>query len=217
MDVLPEQDPVVVALPRRMKKGIIIFQKNAELGKVKTRLAASIGDQAAFDAYQVLVNFTHQVLSFSQAGKILFYSSFIPDHAEKEFSSDYSFDLQSGGGLGEKMSTAFKSLFKDNYEKLVVIGTDCAEITTDLIEDAFQSLDDHQVVIGPAQDGGYYLLGMREFVPGVFEDIPWSTDQVTSLTKDYLRNNNISFKLLPTLSDVDYVEDWEHAKSKFLP
>lgn len=199
-----------------MKDGIIIFQKNAELGKVKTRLAATIGDQAAYEAYDLLVQFTHKTVSKSLFSKIIFFSNYLQKNLS-QYPKDYRFELQSGAGLGEKMSNSFKQLFEENYDRLVIIGTDCAEITSELISEAFEKLEENEVVIGPAHDGGYYLLGMRSFIPGLFEGIPWSTNQVSTLTKEYLTHREISFALLPTLSDVDYEEDWDKFKDKLKP
>lgn len=215
MVVLLEQVQAVVDPLPNMKKAIIIFQKNAELGKVKTRLAEGVGDQAALAIYTLLVDYTHEVLAGTEATKFLFYSNYIPEE-DAEFGDDYKFELQSSGDLGKKMCEAFAHVFKNDYDQVLVIGTDCAELSVALIAEAFQSLTNHQVVLGPATDGGYYLLGMREFIPGVFDHIPWSTDQVAGLTKEYLLQNDISFKLLKTLSDVDHQEDWEKVKSKFL-
>jgi len=196
-----------------MKNGILIFQKNAELGKVKTRLAATIGDQAAFDAYQLLVNYTHKIVSKFPAQKVLFFSNHLEEELSK-YSKDYQFEVQSGEGLGEKMCNAFQQLFEEKFDRLVIIGTDCAEITSELITEAFERLEESEVVIGPAYDGGYYLIGMRTFIPGLFNGIPWSTDQVAVLTKEYLTRNELSFALLPTLSDVDFEEDWNRFKDK---
>lgn len=212
MVVPPEQAQVVGELPFNMKNGIIIFQKNEELGKVKTRLAASIGDEGALEAYQQLTSFTHRILKESFAKKILFFSSYIPQDIKK-YQGNYSFEVQSEGGLGEKMKDAFRRIFNSGFEKLVIVGTDCPEISNEIIKEAFLQLENNDVVIGPANDGGYYLLGMNKLVNGVFEDIPWSTDEVANLTKDYLELNNFSYSLLPILSDIDYEEDWDKFKS----
>ncbi|MEB2779335.1 TIGR04282 family arsenosugar biosynthesis glycosyltransferase [Algoriphagus sp. C2-6-M1] len=196
-----------------MKEGIVIFQKNAELGKVKTRLSATIGDQKAFEAYQLLVNVTHKIASQCPAQKILFFSN----HLEVDSSvypENYRFELQSGQDLGDKMSHALQRLFQENFDRLVIIGTDCPEITPKLISKAFEELEESEVVIGPATDGGYYLLGMTTFISGLFEGIPWSTDQVAALTIEYLKKNEITFALLPTLSDVDFEADWNRFKDK---
>ncbi|MCE7056718.1 TIGR04282 family arsenosugar biosynthesis glycosyltransferase [Algoriphagus sp. AGSA1] len=196
-----------------MKDAVLIFQKNTQLGKVKTRLAAAIGDQAALHAYELLVKYTHRVASRLKAQKILWFS----DYMEEDLSSypkNYRFELQSGSGLGEKMSNAFQKLFTENFDRLLIIGTDCAELTPELLDTAFKELEENDVVIGPALDGGYYLLGMRKFIPGIFQGIPWSTDQVAALTKDYLSRNGYSYSQLKPLSDVDVIEDWNQVKGK---
>ncbi|MEP0711627.1 MAG: TIGR04282 family arsenosugar biosynthesis glycosyltransferase [Algoriphagus sp.] len=196
-----------------MKDGIIIFQKNAELGKVKTRLAATIGDQGAFDAYRRLVAYTHKVASKCAAEKVVFYTNFL-ENDRSAYPSGYRFELQSGEDLGDRMKNAFGQLFAEKYDRLVIIGTDCAEITPEHISEAFEVLEKQEVVIGPAHDGGYYLLGMRAFFPSVFDGIPWSTDQVAELTINYLETNSISYGRMATLSDVDIEEDWNRIKDK---
>ncbi len=213
MVALREQGRAVVELLPDMRDAVLIFQKNARLGKVKTRLAAGIGDHAALKVYELLVSYTHRVLSQVDAQKVLFYS----DYFEMDLSiypKNYRFELQSGSGLGEKMSNAFQKLFNEGFDRLLIIGTDCAELTPELINEAFDKLEENEVVIGPAEDGGYYLLGMRRFIPGVFRGIPWSTDQVAALTKDYLSLNGYSYSQLSTLSDVDVIEDWNKVKDK---
>lgn len=213
MDAPQVQVQVAGELQVKMTNAIIVFQKNEELGNVKTRLAASIGDIAALEAYKKLIFFTHSILKGSPFKKVLFFSSFIPKDLS-HYQNDYSFELQSEGDLGVKMKDAFKRLFDSGYEKLLIVGTDCAELTSEIIEKAFVQLDHKELVIGPADDGGYYLLGMKKFVAGVFDDIPWSTDRVTELTKEYLNKNGLSFSLLPSLSDIDDEEDWERFKFK---
>ncbi|MEL6945483.1 MAG: TIGR04282 family arsenosugar biosynthesis glycosyltransferase, partial [Bacteroidota bacterium] len=91
---------------------------------------------------------------------------------------------------------------------VIIIGSDCASLTTSIVKEAFVSLDAHDFVIGPAKDGGYYLLGMRTFQPSVFEDIEWSTEQVFANTIRNIKKLNASYALMPVLSDIDYWEDW---------
>jgi len=197
----------------RMKKGLIIFQKNAEPGKVKTRLAKDIGDKAAFEAYLQLVSYTHKVAAACEVDKLLFFSDYLENNLEN-YPVDYRFELQSGNDLGQKMRNAFHTFFAEGYRQLVIIGTDCPEISPDLIERAFAYLEENDAVIGPAEDGGYYLLGMKTLISGLFEGIPWSTSQVSTITKDFLTANNYTFAILPVLSDVDYKEDWDKFKSQ---
>ncbi|MBL0110440.1 MAG: glycosyltransferase [Saprospiraceae bacterium] len=102
------------------------------------------------------------------------------------------------------------------YEKILIIGSDCPGITNDIIEQAYTALDFHDVVIGPSHDGGYYLLGMNTLIPELFQHIPWSTDQVLLETIKVLQHKRLLYKLLPTLRDVDTIEDWEAEKGKLL-
>lgn len=195
------------------KSALIIFQKNAVLGKVKTRLSADVGDEVAMEIYQQLVRYTHDVCASVPVQKFLFFSEFIPDDIS-EFGQDYQFEVQSGNDLGSRMKNAFQRLFSKGYEKIIILGTDCGELESNILEIAFELLDTHEVVIGPARDGGYYLLGMKKMFSDLFEDISWSTEKVLFQTMEKLENQNISYELLEILSDVDRVEDWKKLKEK---
>lgn len=195
------------------KSALIIFQKNAVLGKVKTRLSADVGDEVAMEIYQQLVRHTHDVCASVPVKKFLFFSDFIPDDIS-EFGQDYQFEVQSGNDLGSRMENAFQRLFSKDYEKIIISGTDCGELESNILEDAFELLDKHEVVIGPARDGGYYLLGMKKMFSDLFEGIPWSTEKVLFLTMEKLEKQNISYELLEILSDVDRIEDWKKLKEK---
>ncbi|WP_297337419.1 TIGR04282 family arsenosugar biosynthesis glycosyltransferase [Algoriphagus sp.] len=192
------------------KSAIIIFQKNAELGKVKTRLAKDLGDQTALAIYGQLCAYTHSVCKQVSVEKYLYFSNFIPQESSPD--SSYRFRLQRGKELGERMSNAFYDLFQSDFEKVLIIGTDCPEITPDLLSEAFARLDRSEVVMGPAEDGGYYLLGMREFFPQLFQQMEWSTSEVAIQTKKRLETGKISYELLPLLTDIDTIEDLEKIK-----
>ncbi len=198
-----------------MKKGIIIFQKNLELGKVKTRIAKSVGDKEALEIYQVLVDYTHEQLEKVDSKKLIYYSDY-KETEIVEMKGQYEVFIQSSGDLGKKMGNAFKDQFDLGYDQLVIIGTDCAEITPEVIKDAFSKLNESNVVIGPASDGGYYLLGMKKFNSGLFYNIPWSSGEVLESTINYLKDQEITYTLLPVLSDVDYIEDWNEVKDRLL-
>lgn len=195
------------------KSALIIFQKNAVLGKVKTRLSVDVGDETAMEIYKELVRHTHQVCGNVPVPKFLFFSDFIPDDVS-EFGQDYNFEIQSGNDLGSRMKNAFHKLFSNGYEKIVLLGTDCGELEKGIVSEAFDLLDQNEVVIGPARDGGYYLMGMTKMNPDLFEEIPWSTEKVLFLTMEKLEIQNISYDLLEILSDVDRVEDWIKLKEK---
>ena len=112
------------------------------------------------------------------------------------------------------MKDAFAVLFKQGYEYVVIIGSDCFELSTVIIDEAFNVLKQKEVVIGPADDGGYYLLGMKTLLPFIFENKHWSTEHVFQQTISDLQKENISFGKLITLTDVDTEEDWMKTKGQ---
>jgi rSAM/selenodomain-associated transferase 1 len=193
------------------KSAIIIFQKNAELGKVKTRLAKDLGDHKALEIYDRLCEFTHRICSQVPVDKFLYYSNFVPE--DKPGYASYYFKVQTGDDLGDRMSNAFSDLFSAGYQKVLIIGTDCAEISPDLFLEAFEILNEQDVVIGPAEDGGYYLLGMSQFFPQLFHDVNWSTSEVIEQTKSNIKSIGISYGELAVRSDIDTLEDWQKMKS----
>ena len=185
---------------------LIIFIKNPEKGKVKTRLAKTVGDDKALAIYKALLAHTRQIALSVAGTRYLFYSHSIPPQDEWS-SNDFQKLLQAEGDLGDKMTTAFETVFQQ-HQPVIIIGSDCASLTSVIIKKAFQQLEKHDFVIGPAMDGGYYLLGMKQFQYKVFENISWSTETVFQHTIDHITTLNRSYFLLPTLSDIDYEEDW---------
>ncbi|MEP7269325.1 MAG: TIGR04282 family arsenosugar biosynthesis glycosyltransferase [Saprospiraceae bacterium] len=196
-----------------MDQALVIFIKNPIEGKVKKRIAADAGDAAALEIYKNLLDHTRIVADQAEATRLLFYSERVV-RLDKWSEKKYSKSVQSGNDLGERMLNAFKQTTE--YDKKIIIGSDCPGLTSDIIEEAYDALDFHDVVIGPAQDGGYYLLGMTNLVPELFQSIPWSTDQVLNETVRVLQNKRLLYKLLPTLRDVDTWEDWQAEKGKLL-
>jgi rSAM/selenodomain-associated transferase 1 len=191
--------------PENLSKALIIFIKNIEKGKVKTRLASTVGDDKALQIYQALLNHTREVATKVSATRHLFYSNRI---AEDEWSkNDFEKYIQEGEDLGIRMANGFKKVFEKN-DNVVIIGSDCASLTPQIVNQAFEKLEENDFVIGPAQDGGYYLLGMNKFMPSVFENIEWSTESVFEKTIQNIEHLNKKYDLLPTLSDIDYEEDW---------
>ena len=132
---------------------IIIFARNPKLGKVKTRLAKTIGDFAALESYKILMKHTANVVEKSNAEKIVFYSEYI-DNNDVWAKIKCKKVKQSEGDLGEKMQTAFEYAFELGYKKIVIIGSDVYRLKTEHIDSAFTQLQTHDVVIGPAHDGG---------------------------------------------------------------
>jgi rSAM/selenodomain-associated transferase 1 len=189
-----------------MKELLIIFAKNAEYGKVKTRLAATIGNEQALLVYQKLSEHTIAITNKISADKIVYYSDSIVENDEWK-NNIYQKKLQSGNNLGDRMKNAFKSSFTAGYQKVIIIGTDCFELNEGLISIAFEKTNDDDLVLGPAKDGGYYLLGMKNFYPSLFENIEWSSVKVLKQTLSAAMRLNLSVFLLPQLSDIDQEAD----------
>ncbi len=190
----------------KQTNALLIFIKNPELGKAKTRLAATVGDERALAIYMELLKHTRKIAEETTADRLLFYSKFI-DTKDEWVADKFQKQLQIKGGLGEKMQAAFQFALQ-KYDKAVIMGSDCASLTPEIVAEAFQKLDEVPYVVGPAKDGGYYLLGMRQFSPSLFENIAWSTEEVLPTTLARIEALNESYHLLPELSDIDYEEDW---------
>ncbi len=185
----------------------MVFMKNPVKGKVKTRLAATIGNDNALEIYKMLLQQTAFVIStLNNCDKAIFYSDFVDEndlwgeHANQKY-------LQNGIDLGARMNNAFDFSFKNGYEKIIIIGTDCYDLKSEIIENGFEVLNKSNVVIGPATDGGYYLLGMKQLHQKLFENILWSTENVLNDTIQILKKSQLTYHLLPVLSDIDTEEN----------
>ena len=185
------------------KKLIIIFVKNIKLGKVKTRLAKTIGSEDAFKVYKALVDVTEDVTSTIQIDKRIYFS----DAIIEEKWPDVFKTTQSGNDLGDRMKNAFQEGFNDGYESIVLLGSDLPNISSNIINKGLNALNKTEIVFGPAEDGGYYLIGMRKPHAFVFEDKPWSDSKLLEITLNELKNKNIDVSLLETLNDIDTFED----------
>ncbi|MGB1393651.1 MAG: TIGR04282 family arsenosugar biosynthesis glycosyltransferase [Flavobacteriaceae bacterium] len=186
------------------KSLILVFVRNPELGKVKTRLSRTVGDSAALKIYNILLSHTESVLNSIPVDKVVYYSEEIQQN-DLWSETLYFKKLQKGFDLGARMRHAFGMAFEDSYEKVVIVGSDLYDLKPTHIEDAFEALDDHDIVIGPSLDGGYYLLGMKELHSAVFENKVWGTNSVLKATLNDLKQQNV--KLLEALNDIDTFED----------
>jgi uncharacterized protein len=192
-------------------QALIIFVKNPVPGKVKTRLARSIGDEPAAEVYRQLLLHTKSITQQLKVDKLVYYADDIAENDLWE-SSAYQKRQQQGENLGERMASAFAACFDAGYRQVVIIGSDCAEITAAHVEQAFAALNTNDVVIGPATDGGYYLLGMKKLNQRLFENIPWSTDAVMSSTLQKVNELGLNYLLIETLSDIDDLEAYQKMK-----
>lgn len=188
-----------------MDRALIIFQKKPELGKVKTRLAKNIGNQKAKEIYEYLLDHTHKEAQKVNADIFVFFDGGTDE--KYRMLSRYYLAHQSDGDLGQKMEAAFSEVLNYGYKEVLIIGSDCHELTFNLVEDAFKALSDNDLIIGPAVDGGYYLLGMKKLHYLLFRNKPWSTSSLYELTSQEANSLGLKTFILPTLRDVDEVTD----------
>jgi len=193
-------------LPPSKKSLLIIFYRNPELGKVKTRLAATLGDAKALAIYLYLAAHTRTITENLALDKAVFYSHYVD--TEDNWNNDlYQKHIQSGIDLGERMLHAFRNGFKSGYDSICILGTDCYELTSGTIKEAFAKLQSYDAVIGPAKDGGYYLLGMNTLHVEFFKNKLWSSDSVREATIHDFNNLGLKYYELPVLTDIDEERD----------
>ena len=182
--------------------------KNPIPGKVKTRLSAHIGIDRAAEVYRRLLKISKEAL---QGTKVDIWISF-DSHIEENnlwVDTDYNLIVQSRGDLGKKMDYDFRRAFSNGYSRVCLLGSDIYDISSQIINSAFDKLISNDSVIGPSYDGGYYLIGFNKnaFLRSFFEGIEWSTEQVYSSTISKFQIKNISTDTLPLLHDIDTIED----------
>lgn len=186
------------------KNALIIFTRNPELGKCKTRLAATVGDDAALNIYKFLLKHTVEITTPINADKFVYYSV---KKREDDIWDNSLFrkKAQQGDDLGVRMQHAFTEVFEMGYSRAIIIGSDMFDMTTADLQNAFLKLVDNDFVLGPAEDGGYYLMGMKAVHPAVFKNKTWGTDTVLENTLADIKDLKVA--LLDKKNDVDYYED----------
>jgi uncharacterized protein len=195
---------------------LVVFTRFPEPGKSKTRLIPTLGPEGAADLQRQMCEYTLSWVRrwkerFAGSLKIHFTGS-SEESFQKWLGPDLSFRSQSKGDLGDRMAGAFRQGFREGMEKVVIVGTDCPGLTEDLAQKAFARLDQSEVALGPARDGGYYLIGLRRPAGQLFRGIPWGTGGVLAKTREIARNLDLRVSLLEPLEDVDRPEDlpvWE--------
>jgi rSAM/selenodomain-associated transferase 1 len=193
--------------PTQNTNSLLIFIKNPVLGKVKTRLAATLGAEQALAVYHQLLRHTRKTSLQIDAARFLYYSESI-DLDDDWNSDDFYKKIQNGDDLGARMTHAFEEALNTS-SKVVIIGSDCPLLEPTHLALAFEKLEEYPFVIGPALDGGYYLLGMRNFFPTLFQDMTWSNATVLANTLERIERLEQPYFLLPELPDVDTEADWK--------
>ena len=187
---------------------LVVFVKAPRPGVVKTRLAQTLGADVACAAYRQLVETLLTQLAPLPAVELCFTPADASADINPWLRADWSAVPQASGDLGERLHAAFTEHFLADAEHVVIIGSDCPTVTATDIEDAWVALAGHDVVLGPALDGGYWLIGLRAPQPALFTAMPWSTDAVFGETLRRARENGLRVALLRELADVDTEADW---------
>jgi len=186
------------------KNLLLIFTRNPELGKIKTRLAKTIGAEKALAIYKFLLAHTKKVTEKIACDKAVYYS--VKVREDDLWNGEiYQKKQQLGEDLGIRMQNAFQDAFANGYEKVLIVGSDLIDLSEEIIEKGFLQLASNDVVIGPAEDGGYYLLGMKSVHPNVFKNKNWGTSSVREETLNDLKDKKVH--LLNELNDADVLDD----------
>ena len=181
---------------------LIVFVRNPAKGRVKKRLAVSVGEEAALQIYQQLLEGLAAVLREIEVQQEVHYSDFIP---EQDLWGGKEKRLQEGEDLGERMAGAFQKGFQEGYRQIVLIGSDLPYLSPQDLQAAFSALDKHDYVLGPAEDGGYYLIGMKSLNSKLFRNKSWGSSSVLQETLEELKNDSLF--LLEERRDLDTYED----------
>lgn len=185
---------------------LILFVKNPILGEVKTRLAETVGDEEALIVYVKLLKHTREVALKCAAERTVFYSKNVVQ-SDQWSGGNFKKTVQRGADLGERMDRAFQEQFDKGASKMILIGSDCYELEPGHLNAAFKALDKSDFVVGPAEDGGYYLMGMKQPATFVFEGIRWSTSEVFDETRRAILSRGFTLDVLEKLPDIDTQED----------
>ena len=189
---------------------ILFFVKYPEKGRVKTRLAKTIGDEHAAGLYQC---FMLDMLATLEATSVMVCVCYTPEYAEQHFRAwlghHHLYMAQQGNDLGERMNHAFQEAFQKGFERVLIVGSDLPDLPSYHITRAFVQLQTFGSVIGPSGDGGYYLLGFQKetFSSEVFQDIVWSHSSVYAETLKKLEQRHLAFFILPSWDDIDNLDE----------
>lgn len=196
---------------RRGLAHVLLFARYPVPGQAKTRLIPELGEKTAARVHRRMTEHAVSVVRSMLAPGALDATVCFTGASRKDFRAwlgpDLNYARQISGGLGERLSRAFEAAFRAGAQRVVAIGSDAPDMTAPVLRKAVDALLTCDAVMGPAADGGYYLIGMRHLVPEVFESIDWGTERVYAQTVDALRRAGLSFAELEVLNDIDRPED----------
>ncbi|OKH20454.1 hypothetical protein NIES593_18940 [Hydrococcus rivularis NIES-593] len=194
-----------------MSNQLIIFTRYPEPGKTKTRLIPRLGEEGAATLQHQMTEYTlthaRQLQSLLSLSVAIYFTGGNKSLIQDWLGSDLIYQQQSEGDLGQRMQSAFEQGFIVGIKQAVIIGTDCPELNVAILSEAFTALKRYDLVLGPARDGGYYLIGLSRLVPQLFQEIAWGTSEVFAQTKAIAQKLKLSIHCLPCLDDVDRPED----------
>lgn len=190
---------------------LIVFTRYPEPGKTKTRLIPVLGTEGAANLHRLMAQRTiARALSLQNSGQLsveILYTGGNQQQMRDWLGTEAIYQQQIDGDLGERMAFAFRNSFNSGVDKVAIVGTDCPALTAAILAEAFAQLSQHDLVLGPAKDGGYYLIGLCRSHPELFQGIEWGTDEVFAKTRAIAQNLNLNIAYLATLADVDRPED----------
>jgi uncharacterized protein len=189
---------------------VAVFVKNLIPGTVKTRLAKDLGMDLAMEVYKELVGITAQATDFVKVDKCVYYSEYV--ELEDQFDDEkYNKHIQEGKELGQRMQNAFYDAFEAGYDKMILIGSDVPDISSEIIEAGFKQLDKNDIVIGPSEDGGFYLIGMKIAHENLLSHQNYGHDEVLENLLEEVESRDLSVARLKELIDIDTQEDMKKA------
>ncbi len=192
------------------KEVLSIFVKNLIPGTVKKRLAKDLGIDLAIEIYKELVGITAETTDILEINKCVYYSDYIESNDQFD-DAKYQKHIQEGKDLGQRMQNCFYDAFELDFDKMILIGSDTPDITDQIISQGFAELDKHDIIIGPAQDGGFYLIGMKKPHENLLNKRTYGHEKVLNELLDEIENRNLSVFKLPTLIDIDVKDDLKKA------
>ncbi|XWK90181.1 MAG: TIGR04282 family arsenosugar biosynthesis glycosyltransferase [Phormidium sp.] len=190
------------------KNCLIIFTRYPEAGKTKTRLIPVLGAEGAANLHRQLTETV--VTGVKQVSNTLIEVHFTGGNQQLMaawLGEDITYKQQTEGDLGKRIATAFQTAFTNGIEKVIIIGSDCPALNSQIIGEGFAALSQHELVLGPATDGGYYLIGLKRLIPELFTGINWGTSEVLQQTVKIAQNLKLVVAYLTILSDIDRAED----------
>ncbi|MEL7038875.1 MAG: TIGR04282 family arsenosugar biosynthesis glycosyltransferase [Cyanobacteria bacterium J06592_8] len=190
---------------------LIIFTRYPEPGKTKTRLIPALGAEGAAKFHrQMAEDIVKTVREFSFSNSVsleIRYTGGSLELMQDWLGADLVYNLQGTGDLGDRLIGCLQDAFDREKTAIIVIGTDCPDVSSDIFSEAYEKLQHQDVVLGPAEDGGYYLIGLSRFIPEIFVGINWGTSEVFQQTLAICKTLNLSVEFLPQLADIDRPED----------